>query len=204
MKLLCIEDGIDSGDMAHLSKRQTPVTHNYRRDRVYEVNETELKRLAAIALFPEIFEYADEETARHVEDGPLNDELCDIVDARVLPFRKLTPAEEANDRLVDKTGEGTYTLPHGIIAMTRPRLVRKGRTLGDALAGKEDEFEQRSGEIKLQRKAPATSPVAPATSAAPAKKSGRKPMSAEARKAAGERLAAARAKKKAMKVPVGA
>jgi hypothetical protein len=196
MKLLCIDDGIDSGTLSNLSKRGTPETHNYRRERIYDVDESTLRRLTAIGLFPEIFEYADEAAQRWVEGH--NDELCDIVDSRELPYRKLTPEEEANDRMVAKTGEGKYTLPHGVVALTRPKLVRKGKTLAETVADPgAAPIMETSRPISLTRKEPAAPAPAPA-------KSGRKPMSAEARKAAGERLAAARAKKKANRVPVGA
>ena len=127
MKFICIDDAIDSGDRQHLSKRETPITHNYRRERIYDIDEAQLRRLTAIGLFPEVFEYGDEAAAAWVEAH--NDELCDIVDARVLPYRKLTAEEEANDRLVAKTGEGKFTLPHGVVAISRPKLIRRGTTV---------------------------------------------------------------------------
>jgi hypothetical protein len=131
-----------------------------------------------------------------------NDELCDIVDARVLPYRKLTAEEEANDRLVAKTGEGKFTLPHGVVAITRPTLMRKKKTTEEVIAGQDQLTYEASGPITLTRPERPAAPTARPTPAA--KKGTRKPMSAEARKAAGERLAAARAKKKAGKVPVEA
>ena len=200
MKFICIDDAIDSGDRQHLSKRETPITHNYRRERIYDIDEAQLRRLTAIGLFPEVFEYGDEAAAAWVEAH--NDELCDIVDARVLPYRKLTAEEEANDRLVAKTGEGKFTLPHGVVAISRPKLIRKGHHGCQDLRGG-NRAARGHGPITLTRP---ERPAAPAARPAPAAKKGtRKPMSAEARKAAGERLAAARAKKKAnSKVPVEA
>ena len=199
MKFICIDDAIDSGDRQHLSKRETPITHNYRRERIYDIDEAQLRRLTAIGLFPEVFEYGDEAAAAWVEAH--NDELCDIVDARVLPYRKLTAEEEANDRLVAKTGEGKYTLPHGVVAISRPKLIRRGTTI--AKTSEEGNVQSVSGPITLTRPERPAAPTARPTPAA--KKGTRKPMSAEARKAAGERLAADRAKKKAnSKVPVEA
>jgi hypothetical protein len=199
MKFICIDDAIDSGDRQHLSKRETPITHNYRRERIYDIDEAQLRRLTAIGLFPEVFEYGDEAAAAWVEAH--NDELCDIVDARVLPYRKLTAEEEANDRLVAKTGEGKFTLPHGVVAITRPTLMRNKKTTEEVIAGQDQLTYEASGPITLTRP---EKPAAPAARPAPAAKKGtRKPMSAEARKEAGERLAAARAKKKE-KATVGA
>ena len=218
MKFICIDDAIDSGDRQHLSKRETPITHNYRRERIYDIDEAQLRRLTAIGLFPEVFEYGDEAAAAWVEAH--NDELCDIVDARVLPYRKLTSEEEANDRLVAKTGEGKFTLPHGVVAISRPTLMRKKKTTEEVIAGQDQLTYEASGPITLKRKdadipnretreamaslerGEGVTPKHPKPVAQ--KKGTRKPMSAEARKAAGERLAAARAKKKAGKVPVEA
>lgn len=191
MKFICIEDCIDSGDLQHLSKRETPITHNYRVERIYDINEETLKRLTAIGLFPEFFEFGDEAATAYVDSH--NDELCDIVDARVLPYRKLTPEEEANDRLVAKTGEGKYTLPHGVVAISRPKLIRRGK-VADSKAPEGEKGTVR-GPISLER-GKGTPEKPPVTSA----KTGRKPMSAENRKKAGERLAAARQAKKLAKV----
>ena len=198
MKFICADDCIDSGDLKNLSRLGTPITHNYRRERIYDISEAQLRRLKAIGLFPEFFEFADDGVAQAWVEAH-NDELCDIVDARVLPYRKLTPEEEENDRLVALgKKEGKFTLPHGVIAKSRPALIRRGRTAAQTVIDPNREAPAAGGPIELIRK------EKPAKVADPAPvKGGRKPMSAEARKAAGERLAAARAKKKAAQ-PVAA
>jgi hypothetical protein len=184
MKFLCEDSCIDSGSLDNLSRFGVPITHNYLRGKEYEIDEKQLRRLTSISLFPEFFAYADDLARVWVDQH--NDELCDIVDARKLPYRKLTAEEEANDRAVAKTGQGEYTLPHGPVSIYKPKLVRKGQSVADAFSkGIPSPLVAAPESVSLQRKAP----VEP-------KKNGRKPMSAEARKAAGERLAAARAKKR--------
>ena len=203
MKFICADDCIDSGDLSNLSRLGTPITHNYRRERVYDISEAQLRRLTAIGLFPECFEFADDGVAQAWVEAH-NDELCDIVDARVLPYRKLTPEEEENDRLIALgKKEGKFTLPHGVIAKSRPALIRRGRTAAQTVIDPNREAPAAGGPIELIRKEKPAEVAAPAPAKPAEKKNGRKPMSAEARKAAGERLAAARAKKKAAQ-PVAA
>ncbi len=199
---LVVKDGVtiveldaNSRPIIKTDKNGIPVRHGYKsqvhgRFEPYDIDEHMLKCLTATGLFPECFEFADDAARNYVESH--NDELCDIVDNRVLPYRKLTPEEERNDLDIQRgRKEGEYTLPHGTIEANAPRLVRRGKTLVERTTG-ETLAEGDKSPIQLQRKGKAAEK--PAT--------GRKPMSEEARKAAGERLAKARAAKAAARQTV--
>ena len=197
MKFWVTQDCIDQGDLQHVDKNGIPIRYAFRLTRQasagpYEISETLLRQLTAHGLFPEFFQYADDTAKAWVEAH--NDELCDIVDARVLPFRKLTNEEEKNDLDIQRgRKEGEYTLPHGTVDAQLPKLVRRGKTLAERAEGRDVQLV--TGEdIQLQRKGPAKA------KADPVKPAGRKPMSEANRKAAGERLAKARAAKAAQKV----
>jgi len=149
-----------------------PVTYNYHMDRIYPIEAEQALHLARLGLFPECFEASDDLAKDWMEKH--NDELCDIIDARQLPYRPLTPEEEKHDIEV-KAGR----LKEPMIRPVGPDQVQKKKLQ------------------RLVRKVPKDpdSPVAQTETAAEAPR-GRKPMSAEARAAAGERLKAARAAKK--------
>jgi hypothetical protein len=195
MKFWVTQDCIDQGDLQHVDKSGVPIRYAFRLARQasagpYEISEDLLKQLTAHALFPEFFQYADDTAKAWVEAH--NDELCDIVDNRKLPYRKLTAAEEQNDLDIQRgRKEGEFTLPHGTVDASLPKLVRKGRTLTERTTGGTVPLVEGEN-INLQRKT--------AKAPEPTKPSGRKPMSDANRKAAGERLAKARAAKAAQKV----
>ena len=93
MKFRVTQDCIDQGDLKHVDKNGVPIRYAFRLTRQasagpYEIGEALLRQLTAHGLFPEFFQYADDQARDWVEAH--NDELCDIVDNRVLPFRRLT------------------------------------------------------------------------------------------------------------------
>jgi len=104
-----------------------PQTYNYHREHEYEIQEEQILHLARVGLFPEYFDAADD-LARDWLDKH-NDQLCDIVDARVLPFRPFTKEEQAHDLLVRQGKlDEPMTLPVGPDPVKRinlKRLVRK-------------------------------------------------------------------------------
>lgn len=199
MKFLCEESCYDNGNLQRLDKRGVPIRFGYKRGIVYDsddpkgyITEAQLFHLTRVGLFPEFFSYADDLARVWVDQH--NDELCDIVDARGLPYRKLTPEEEQNDEDVLRGRKaGKFTLARGPVEMARVKLVRKGKPVAQAfLDGTPSPLlPEEINRIDLKRKA-----------AVPLPPRGRKPMSAEARAAASERLKAARAKKAAARQAV--
>jgi hypothetical protein len=170
----CRDQGVPERTRPQKVGEQTiyiPITYNYHRERVYDIDETQVFHLIRVGLFPEYFGPADDLTKDWVERN--NDRIFAAVDKRELPYRKMTAEEEENDLLIRQgKKEGKYTLPQGPDTsrriVIRPKIQRKGD--------------------------PASSDVQdPALVEAPV----RKGMSPEARKAAGERLAKARAAKRA-------
>jgi len=203
----CVLDCRDNGTKDTLTKWGFPVTHNYRRGTRYDLPPKEIAvlfdRLTGLdddALhgwpterdsrgrggeptrdveyipvigFLECFRPADDFATKWLDDH--NDELVDIVDAKVEYLKG-------------------HPVPVGTVDPGRRTLARKGtksvaQTLADGvptatstLAGAEDRPPAR---LRPKRQLPAP-------------KAARKPMSDEARKAAGERLKAAREKKAAM------
>lgn len=132
MKFICTQDCRDQGTREKTDRYGVPIRHNYRRDRTYDIDEMQLKRLTSLGFFPELFEYGDDGARQWVELH--NDELCDIVDARSFP-----------------------PTPRGTVSLAKPLLVRKnGKTVGEALSHQPTQEVERPAVqgIQLQRTRP--------------------------------------------------
>jgi hypothetical protein len=196
MLFTCVQDCYDNGTLDNLDRWGHPIRFGHRRGTVYNLKPADILRLMdhltgvddtaakgypdgkgtptldpqyiPVIGFLECFRTGEDLAVEWMDKH--NDQLCDIVDAKVEQLRK-------------------HPVPMGTIDPTRMTLRRKGKSAAETLAdGKTTSTSDivETGEKTVLRPRAQTS-----------KPTGRKPMSAEARAAAGARLKAAREKKAA-------
>lgn len=175
MKFICTQDCRDQGTREKADRFGVPIRFNYRRDRSYDIDENQLKRLTSLGFFPELFDYGDDAARQWVEMH--NDELCDIVDNRSFP-----------------------PTPKGTVSLAKPMLVRKGRTVGEALSHtpQEPAAAPEGQGIQLHRPAPREIHSPGKGRTIPGNVRQKRNYTPEQRKQMAERLRQGRDKKKAM------